>query len=209
MPIVIKSEYVFFVASQVFALSLLWAFVGSNYLLTLSHFSLWVSLALFENLSTAAAMLAFICVLFYGGVAVFLLKTQRCFKANTINCLFNFMIKFVVVLICGLIDLSIYEISSKNKVMVKTAFFASFHAVSLIIQWAVGTTSVHIVVLVIAHIIHWAWYPNTVNFAIAVCVVVAVQLTFDGADTIQNGSLLCTAISCAVANFLSKTDSTI
>jgi len=209
MPIVIKSEYVFFVASQVFALSMLWAFVGSNYLMTLSHFSLWVSLALFEKLSPAAAMLAFVCVLFYGAVAVFVLKTQRCLKANTINCVFNFMIKFVVVLICGLIDLSLYEILSKNKVMVKTTFLGSFHAVSLIIQWAVGTTSAHIVVLVIAHIIHWVWYPNTVNFAIAVCVVVAIQIFFDGADTIQNGSLLCTAISCAVANMLSKTVSSI
>ena len=113
------------------------------------------------------------------------------------------MIKFVVSLICGLIDLSIYEISSNNTTLSKTIIFASFHVISLTMQWSISTTSTYIVLLVCAHLVHWAWFPNASDLAVVVCLVIAVQTAWSG-DTFENGSMLFTTLSCAAADALSK-----
>lgn len=203
MSVVIRPEYVFFVTAQFFALSVLWAFIGNNYLLTLSHFSLWVSLALFEHIARAAAMLAFFSALVHAIFAFFVLHTVPCYKANTINCIFSFVTKIVVSLICGLIDLSIYKISSRETVLAKTFVFAMFHFISISVQWALSTTSSKIILLVLAHVIHWAWYPNATYVSTAVCVVVAIQICLSE-YTFQSGSLLSTTLLCAAASILSK-----
>ena len=205
MPFKIKQEYLFFVACQLFLLSLLWVFVNGrgNTLLAISHVGMWASLALFENLASGAAMLAFVSAVIYGVFAVLVLKTESCYQAKIINCLFSFMIKFLVSFICGLIDLSIYEASSRGSVFRKSIVLGLFHVMSLTTQWAIGETSSYIVLLAFVHVVHWAWFPNASNVAAAVCVVVAAQVAFEE-HTFENGSLLFTALSCLAIDLVSK-----
>lgn len=203
MPLKIKTEYVFFIACQIFSLALLWVFVGGNYLLAVSHVCMWASLAVFDNLSSGAAILAFISCVIYAVFAVFVLKTQSCYRVNTFNCLFAFLIKFVVSLICGLIDLSVYEITSSGKVFQKTIILSFFHVLTLTTHWAMSETSSYIVLLVFAHIVHWAWFPAASDVASAVCLIVAAQVAFEG-DTFENGSLLLTCLSCLFIDVMSK-----
>lgn len=205
MSFKIKKEHLFFVACQLFLLSLLWVFVSGrgNTLLAISHVCMWASLALFDNLSSGAAMLAFISSVIYGIFAVLVLKTESCQQAKVINCLFAFMLKFLVSFICGLIDLSIYEASAHGSIFRKSIVLGLFHVMSLSTQWAISETSSYIVLLAFVHVVHWAWFPHAANVASAVCVVVAAQVALEE-DTFANGSLLFTALSCLAVDILSK-----
>ena len=195
MSFVITRHAVFFVVCQLIALSVLWAVVENNYLLTIVHVSLWASLAFIDNVVPSVAMLAFACTVIYAVLAILMLKTDKCYVMNSLNCVLSFIVKFGASVVCGLVDLSVYELMSSNKVFKKTLMFALCHVVSLSTQWAISNTSTHVIVLVIAHAVHWAWFPHANKISTALCGAVALQLLFTN-DTFGNGSLLSTAIFC-------------
>lgn len=203
MPLVIKTEFVFFIACQVFLLSLLWAFVGMEYLLMLSHFTLWASVSIFENVTNSVALLAFACSIIYCAIATLLLKTERCYRVSALNCVLPFAIKFITGLVCGLIDLSIYETTSNNAVFKKTVVLGFFHVLSLSIQWAISDTSAYLVVLILAHVVYWAWFPRASVIVPVVCCAVALQAFLDE-DKFANGSLMFTALSCLAVDVWSR-----
>tara|TARA_Y100000817_G_C16749966_1_gene496536 strand:+ start:150 stop:800 length:651 start_codon:yes stop_codon:yes gene_type:complete len=195
MSFVRDTKTIFFVACQVLALLLLWVLVENNYMLTVVHAALWASLGFMDHLSAGIALTAFVCCIAYAFLAILVIKTDNCMDLSVANCVLSFIVKFVVSVICGLVNLSVYEMNSVGSVFRKTLMFTMGHAISISLQWAISDTSVYIVVLALAHVFMWAWYPNVTKATAIVCGAIVVQLLVSS-DTFSNGSLLGTSLFC-------------
>lgn len=195
MSFVTNTQTLLSIACQALSLLLLWALVESNYLLTLAHVSLWASLAAFEHLSASLALMAFSCCVLYAILAISLLSSEECSGMNAVSCVLSFIVKFVVSVICGLVNLALYESKSPGSSFRKTLVFILCHVISISLQWAISETSAHIVVLALVHVFHWAWYPKATKATTIVCGAIVVQMLF-GSDTFADGSLMATSLFC-------------
>ena len=195
MSFVTNTQTLLSIACQALSLLLLWVLVENNYLLTLAHVSLWASLAAFEHLSSSVALMAFACCVVYAILAISLLNTDNCAGMNAVSCVLSFIVKFVVSVVCGLVNLALYESKSTGPAFRQTLVFILCHVISISVQWAISETSAHIVVLALVHVFHWAWYPTASKVTTIICGAIVVQMLF-GSDTLADGSLMATSLFC-------------